>query len=78
MSQPDPSLFDINRGFWDAQNFDLPQGRQAAGTPLKNRVPRTPLGPSESRIDGTLSRCTGAVCQKSMPDNSETFSAMFS
>jgi hypothetical protein len=43
------------------------QGKQAAGTPLKKRVPRTPLGPSVKRIDLTFRRCTGAVCQKSIP-----------
>lgn len=32
----------------------VPQGKQAALMPLKNLVPRTPLGPSESRIEGML------------------------
>jgi hypothetical protein len=31
----------------------VPQGKHAAVTPLKNLVPRTPLGPSETRIAGT-------------------------
>lgn len=42
-------------------------GRQPAGVPLKKRVPRTPLGPSDVRIDGTPSRGIGTVCQKSLP-----------
>lgn len=45
------------------------QGRQAAGTPLKNRVPRTPFGPSEVRRAGMFKRGTEAVCQKSTPTN---------
>ena len=45
----------------------VPHGRQAAGTPLKNLVPRTPFGPSETRIEGTPRREMGAVCQKSIP-----------
>lgn len=45
----------------------VPQGKQAEGTPLKKRVPRTPLGPSERRIEGMLSRGMGFVCQKSIP-----------
>jgi hypothetical protein len=43
------------------------QGKQAAGTPLKNRVPRTPLGPSDIRRVGMFRRGTEAVCQKSIP-----------
>lgn len=45
----------------------VPQGRHAAGTLLKNRVPRTPLGPSETRIEGIPSLGIGTVCQKSSP-----------
>ena len=45
------------------------QGKQAAGTPLKKRVPRTPFGPSDKRIDLTFRRGTGAVCQKSIPED---------
>ena len=43
------------------------QGKHAAGMPLKKRVPRTPLGPSEVRREGMLSRCIEAVRQKSIP-----------
>lgn len=42
-------------------------GKHAAGTPLKKRVPRTPLGPSEVRREGMSSRFMAAVCQKSVP-----------
>jgi hypothetical protein len=42
-------------------------GKHAAGTPLKKRVPRTPLGPSEHRMAGMLRRGMGTVCQKSAP-----------
>ena len=45
----------------------VPQGRHAALTPSKNLVPRTPLGPSLRRIDGTLNLGRGVVCQKSLP-----------
>lgn len=45
----------------------VPQGRHAEGTLPKNLVPRMPLGPSESRIDGTESRGISRVCQKSLP-----------
>ena len=45
----------------------VPQGRHAPGVPLKNRVPRIPFGPSESRSDGIPSRGMGTVCQKSRP-----------
>ncbi len=45
----------------------VPQGRHAAGLPLKNVLPRTPLGPSERRNAGTPSRGIGTVCQKSLP-----------
>ena len=42
---------------------------QAAGTPLKMRVPRTPFGPSDVRKAGTFSRGIGTVCQKSEPES---------
>jgi hypothetical protein len=45
----------------------VPHGKQAAGMPSKNLVPRTPLGPSDMRTEGIFSRGTGAVCQKSIP-----------
>lgn len=45
----------------------VPQGRQAEGMLPKKRVPRTPFGPSDSRIDGIPSRLIGTVCQKSLP-----------
>lgn len=45
----------------------VPQGRHAALTPSKNLVPRTPLGPSLRRTEGTLNLGRGVVCQKSMP-----------
>jgi hypothetical protein len=45
----------------------VPFGRQAEGTESKNRVPRTPFGPSESRIEGMPSLGIGTVCQKSLP-----------
>ena len=51
----------------DAVEGRRTQGKQAAGTPLKKRVPRTPSGPSVKRIDLTFRRLTGAVCQKSIP-----------
>jgi hypothetical protein len=40
----------------------VPQGRHAAGIELKKRVPRTPLGPSEKRMEGIE-----AVCHQSEP-----------
>lgn len=45
---------------------------------MKNLVPRTPLGPSDTRIAGIPSLGTAAVCQKSVPDKSDTFSSMLS
>lgn len=45
----------------------VPQGKQAAVTPLKNLVPRTPLGPSETRIEGTPCLGRGTVCHQSCP-----------
>jgi hypothetical protein len=35
----------------------VPHGRQAARTPANHFMPRIPLGPSLTRIDGTL--CSG-------------------
>ena len=58
--------------------MSIPQGRQAAGTPSKKRVPLTPLGPSVVRIVGIPSLCTDAVCQKSVPERREIFSAVVS
>jgi hypothetical protein len=52
-----------SKAVWERQT----QGKQAAGTPLKNRVPRTPFGPSVRRIDLTFRRGIDAVCQKSTP-----------
>lgn len=51
------------------------QGRHAAGVPLKVEVPRTPLGPSDVRIEGTPSRGIDAVCQKSLPVNLSNYGA---
>lgn len=49
----------------------VPEGKHAAGTPSKNRVPRRPLGPSERRIERIPSRemsvVCQVVCQKSFP-----------
>lgn len=45
----------------------VPHGRHAAGTLLKNLVPRMPFGPSLVRIEGTLNLGSGLVCQKSIP-----------
>ena len=45
----------------------VPQGRDAAGTPLKNLSPRMPLGPSLSRISGTSNRGSGCVAQNLPP-----------
>lgn len=39
----------------------------AAGSPAKNLVPRMPLGPSVTRMDGMLCSGTAWVCQKSVP-----------
>jgi hypothetical protein len=58
--------------------MNIPQGKQAAGTPSKKRVPLTPLGPSVVRIAGIPSLCTDAVCQKSVPERREIFSAVVS
>ena len=55
-----------------------PQGKHAAGTPLKNLVPRTPLGPSEVLIAGMPRRGIPAKCQKSVPESREIFSASVS
>lgn len=44
-----------------------PHGKQAAGTPLKNLVPRTPLGPSDVLRAGIPCSCRAFVCQKSTP-----------
>ena len=49
----------------------VPQGKQAAGMPLKNRVPRTPLGPSVTRMEGIPCSGIAWVCQKSIPINGE-------
>lgn len=46
----------------------VPHGKQAAGFPLKNLVPRTPLGPSVQRREGTERRGIAFVCQKSIPE----------
>lgn len=51
----------------------VPQGRQAAGVPLKNRIPRTPLGPSDARIEGTPRRGIEFVCQESLPGDLSEF-----
>ena len=48
----------------------VPHGKHAAGTPLKNLVPRTPLGPSDNRSDGTPCCGSPLVCQKSIPGRS--------
>ena len=58
--------------------MSIPQGRQAAGTPSKKRVPLTPFGPSVVRIAGIPSLCTDAVCQKSVPERRDIFSAVVS
>jgi hypothetical protein len=41
----------------------VPQGKQAAGIPLKNRVTRMPLGSSEVRIEEIPSLGIACVCQ---------------
>jgi hypothetical protein len=46
---------------------EVPQGKQAAGVPLKNLVPLTPLGPSERRRAGMPCLGRAFVCQKSVP-----------
>lgn len=45
----------------------VPHGKQAAGMPLKKRVPRTPLGPSVTRMEGMEWAGRGWVCHMSMP-----------
>lgn len=62
---------------WNLQEA-LPHGKHAAGTPSKNLVPLTPLGPSVVRIAGMPSLCTEAVCQKSVPEMREIFSGVVS
>jgi hypothetical protein len=61
-----------------SESYYLPQGRHAAGTPWKNRVPLTPLGPSEVRSAGIPRRGTPAKCQKSVPDIRDIFSEVVS
>lgn len=39
--------------------------------PLKNRVPRTPLGPSVTRMEGMPCSGIAWVCQKSIPGDGE-------
>lgn len=46
--------------------------------PLKKRVPRTPLGPSEVLSAGIPSLGTAAVCQKSVPETRAIFSSVCS
>lgn len=45
----------------------VPQGMHAAGMPAKNLVPRMPLGPSVTLMEGMLCSGMGCVCQKSVP-----------
>ena len=45
----------------------VPHGRHAEGTLPKNLVPRIPLGPSDSRMEGIDSLGMSRVCQKSLP-----------
>ena len=52
----------------------VPQGKQAALAPLKALVPRTPLGPSEFRMDGMRSLGIFCVCQWSMPSHVSKYS----
>jgi len=58
-----------SKSFWsNVLPRAVPQGKQAAGTLLKAFVPRTPLGPSERRNEGTLWSGRPCVCQKSIPE----------
>jgi len=78
-AKPVPTCFQTRiAGTWPVKVLYLPQGKQAAGTPLKNLVPLTPLGPSDMRTEGTPRRGTAFVCQKSMPHSNATFSSMLS
>lgn len=45
----------------------VPQGKQAAVIPLKNLVPLTPFGPSDTRIAGMPCLGREAVCHQSAP-----------
>lgn len=63
---------------WETSLKSVPHGKHAAGTPSKKRVPLTPLGPSVVLIAGIPSLCTDAVCQKSVPEMREIFSAVVS
>ena len=45
----------------------VPQGKQAAFTPLKNFVPLTPFGPSDTRIAGMPCFGMATVCHQSEP-----------
>ena len=49
----------------------VPQGKQAAGVLSKNLVPRTPFGPSETRIEGIPRRSMGVVCHMSHAKHEE-------
>jgi hypothetical protein len=49
----------------------VPQGKQAAGMPLKKRMPRMPLGPSETRMEGMAYSGMALVLQKSIPIDDE-------
>ena len=66
--------FDINCPAWCSSSASnvaaraVPHGKHAEGIELKKRVPRIPLGPSDKRIEGILSRGIEFVCQKSRPD----------
>jgi hypothetical protein len=60
-----PALF--NSDLSQVAASAVPHGKQAAGTPAKNFVPRMPFGPSVKRMDGTLCLGMGNVCQKSTP-----------
>lgn len=46
----------------------VPQGRQADGVLSKKCVPRTPLGPSESRMGFMPRRSMVAVCHHPLPE----------
>lgn len=46
----------------------VPQGRQAEGVLSKKCVPRTPLGPSESRMGLMPRRSMVAVCHHPAPE----------
>ncbi|CDK25416.1 unnamed protein product [Kuraishia capsulata CBS 1993] len=68
----------LNKDLSKVAPKDVPHGKHPDGILLKNLVPLSPLGPSESRTFGMSSLGMGYVCQKSDPAVRLTFSPVVS